>query len=510
MEPLTVLRLGRLDYRRALALQRRLVEARQRDRLGDLLLTVEHPPTITFGRGGGREDLRVDEARLAARGVAFEATERGGRATYHGPGQLVCYPILKVARGELHQLVWRLEEATIRTLAHYGLRAGRDEAHPGVWVGRDKVAALGLAVRDGVTFHGLALNLEPALDDFELIVPCGLADRGVTSLARLLGATPDRAEVERLFLDRFADLASRSWRAGFAEAPWLVAAAPAGERVAWLEGLFRQERLATVCEEAICPNLGECWAAGTATFLVLGETCTRRCHFCSVATGRPAPPDPFEPDRLAETAVQMGLRHVVVTSVARDDLPDGGAAHFAATIRAIRQRLPAATVEVLIPDFGGSVAALERVIAARPDVLNHNVETVPRLYRAVQPRKRYERVLGVLGYARRAGLRTKSGLMLGLGETRGEVVEVMMDLRRAGCELLTLGQYLQPTERQLPVAEYVHPAEFAWYRQIGRELGFRQLAAGPLVRSSYRAGQLLDEPIRSEDGLALERAGRGQ
>ena len=187
----------------------------------------------------------------------------------------------------------------------------------------------------------------------------------------------------------------------------------------------------------------------------------------------------------------MGLRHVVITSVARDDLPDGGAAQFVATIQAIRRRVPKATVEVLIPDFGGLVAALEKVIAARPDVLNHNLETVPRLFPMIQPQKDYRRALSILAYAKQAGLRTKAGLILGMGETRGEVVDVLTDLRRAGCELLTLGQYLQPTDRQIPIVEYIHPVEFQWYSEVALELGFTDVAAGPLVRSSYRAGELL-------------------
>ncbi len=488
---ITVLRLGRLAYRWAYLLQKRLVAARRADRIGDVLLVGEHPPVITLGRGGGVEDLRVGRDRLATLGVGLEFTERGGRATYHGPGQLVFYPIFKLRPNRLHDLLWALEEATIRALARYGVAAHRDPDHPGVWVGRDKIAAVGLAVNRDVTFHGLALNVAPDPDHFGLIVPCGLADRGVTSMARLLGRPPGLLGVERAFCEELAGVLGRGWQVGFQQAPWLVAPAPAGETVAWLEGLFRQERLHTVCEEALCPNIGECWAGGTATFMLLGDTCTRHCRFCAVASGRPAALDPLEPYRVARAAARLGLRHVVVTSVARDDLPDGGAGQFAATIRAIRQRLPHATVEVLIPDFGGSLRALDLVIAARPDVLNHNVETVPRLYPVIQPRKDYRRALGVLAYAHRAGLKTKSGIILGMGETRGEVVAVLADLRQAGCDVVTLGQYLQPTDRHLEVAEYIHPVEFEWYREVALALGFEEAAAGPLVRSSYRAGELL-------------------
>jgi len=507
---ITALRLGRLAYRWAHLLQERLVAARQADRLGDVLLVVEHPPVITLGRGGGPEDLRVSPGRLVALGVGLEFAERGGRATYHGPGQLVFYPIFKLRPGRLHEFLRALEEAAIRTLARYGIAAHRDREHPGVWVGREKIAAVGLAVSRDVTFHGLALNVAPDLGHFGLIVPCGLADRGVTSMARILGRAPGMLGVERTFCEELASVLGRTWQVGFRDAPWLVAPAPAGAAVARLEGLLRAERLHTVCEEALCPNIGECWAGGTATFMLLGDTCTRHCRFCAVTTGRPGAPDPLEPHRVARAAARLGLRHVVVTSVARDDLPDGGAAQFAATIRAIRQRLPHATVEVLIPDFGGSTRALDLVVAARPDVLNHNVETVPRLYPIIQPRKDYRRALGVLAYAHRAGLKTKSGIILGMGETRGEVVGVLADLRRAGCDIVTLGQYLQPTDRHLEVVEYIHPVEFEWYQEVALALGFEEAAAGPLVRSSYRAGELLRTALGGERHGPCRRAGLGE
>ncbi len=272
---------------------------------------------------------------------------------------------------------------------------------------------------------------------------------------------------------------------GIKEAPWLKAKAPLGDKVEELASLLEELRLHTVCQEALCPNIAECWGRGTATFMILGDICTRHCRFCSVKGGRPLPPDPQEPERVAEAAYRLGLNHVVITSVTRDDLPDGGASHFAQTIKAVKSRLPGAKVEVLIPDFGGSIKALDRVLEAGPDILNHNVETVPRLYPLVRPKADYWRSLGILALAAQAGLTTKSGLMLGLGETRGEVLEVMADLRRAGCHILTIGQYLQPTAQQLPVAEYIHPVEFEWYSRVGKEMGFKAVISGPLVRSSY-------------------------
>jgi lipoic acid synthetase len=433
-------------------------------------------------------------------GIQVIQTGRGGRATYHGPGQLVAYPILRLPANNLHDYMHRLEETVIRLLAEYGLRVGRLERHPGVWLGQDKIAAIGVAVAEGVTTHGLALNVDPPLAHFDHIVPCGLTDKGVTSMHRTLGRSLNFETVATDFARVFGQVFGVQVKRGLQAAPWLVAPAPQGPVVETIDLWLDTARLHTVCEEAACPNLGECWAQGTATFMILGDICTRHCRFCAVTVGRPHAVDPGEPERLAETAARMGLRHVVVTSVARDDLPDGGAAHFVAVIAALRRRCPGVTIEVLTPDFGGKLATIRQALAARPDIFNHNMETVPRLYPLVQPRKSYRRALGVLAEAGRAGLVTKSGLMLGLGETRGEVLAVMRDLRQAGCHILTLGQYLQPTPRHLPIAEYIHPAEFGWYQEMGRAMGFRTVAAGPLVRSSYHAAEvkkLAEIPVRS-------------
>jgi lipoic acid synthetase len=253
-----------------------------------------------------------------------------------------------------------------------------------------------------------------------------------------------------------------------------------------------QHKLHTVCASAKCPNHWECWSQGTAAFMIAGDRCTRACAFCAVNTAKPAPLDPAEPARVAQAAHQLGLKHVVITSVARDDLPDGGAGHFRQTVEAVRARNPGATIEVLTPDFNDQDAALDTVLAARPDIFNHNLETVRRLTPAVRSRATYDRSLSVLRKAKqRQGARggTKSGLMLGLGESEVEVMAALRDLRAAGCEGLTLGQYLQPTRRQLPVVEYVAPAKFAEYGRVARELGFRYVASGPLVRSSYHAAE---------------------
>jgi lipoic acid synthetase len=247
--------------------------------------------------------------------------------------------------------------------------------------------------------------------------------------------------------------------------------------------------LHTVCEEARCPNLGECWAHRTATFMLLGDTCTRNCSFCAVAHGRPLPVDPDEPGRVAEAIRRLALQHVVVTSVDRDDLPDGGASHFADTVRAIKAALPSTRVEVLVPDFQGDAAAVATVCAAPVDVFNHNVETVPRLYRRVRPGARYERSLAVLAAGRDPEGRrpTKAGLMLGLGEELAEVMAVLGDLRAVGCDIVTIGQYLRPSVSHVPLERYVHPEEFDALRREAEALGFRHVEAGPLVRSSYHA-----------------------
>lgn len=489
VDPIYLLRAGRVGYRQGLRLMQGLAEARRRDEVGDVLLLVEHPPVITLGRGGGTEDLLVPHHRLRRLGIEVIETERGGRVTFHGPGQLVAYPILKLPDHDLHGYLWRLEQVILDLLSEWGISAHRVEGHPGVWVGREKIAAVGIAVRDRVTAHGVALNVDPDMGAFGLLVPCGLADRGVTSMRAILGRRVELEEVERAFVAAFSRVFGRAVGPRRDPGPWLVASAPR-ETVAAVEAVVEELGLHTVCQEAACPNLGECWARGTATFLLLGEVCTRHCRFCNVAPGRPGPPDPLEPSRIAEAAARLGLRHVVVTSVARDDLPDGGAGHFAATIRAIRHRSPGATVEVLVPDFGGSVLALETVATAGPDVFNHNVETVERLSDSVRAKAHYRRSLGVLAWAKRRGLTTKSGLMVGLGERCGEVVETMRDLRRAGCDLLTVGQYLQPTPRQQEVVDHVHPAVFEWYREEALAMGFRGVAASPLVRSSYRAEEV--------------------
>jgi lipoic acid synthetase len=273
---------------------------------------------------------------------------------------------------------------------------------------------------------------------------------------------------------------------------WIRARSPAGPEVQRLKSVLRENQLHTVCEEASCPNLGECFAHGTATFMIMGDICTRRCPFCDVAHGRPDPLDEAEPHNLARTIRAMGLRYVVITSVDRDDLRDGGAAHFVACIKAVREASPDINIEVLVPDFRGRMdRALDILRVAPPDVFNHNLETVPRLYKQARPGSDYQWSLNLLKRFKQehCAVPSKSGLMLGLGETLEEVEQVMRDMRAHGVEMLTLGQYLQPSKHHLPVARFVHPDEFEQLRRLGESLGFSQVASGPMVRSSYHADQ---------------------
>jgi lipoyl synthase len=544
--------LGTIGYEDACRLQEELAARRASGAVGDVLLFLEHPAVITVGQGGGEEDILASPSALRSwpvgtdgqAGIPVLPTDRGGRATYHGPGQLVVYPILKLAEAGVHGYVDRLEQVAERVVESYGLAAETLDGYPGVWINARKVAAVGVAVRDGVTRHGLSLNVAPDLAHFRLLVPCGIAGRGVTSIERELGRTPGRVDqVAQRFRQAFAevfccpvvegDTACLPWTADsgrqdqvrrvcagsgseaaacpepvmlstVAEQPtwlWRPASADAEGAVERMDQLLSGLELHTVCREAHCPNLVECFVRGTATFLLLGSVCTRACRFCAVQPGWPAPPDPAEPERVAEAARRLGLSYVVLTSVTRDDLPDGGASAFAATVRAVRHALRV-RVEVLIPDLRGSCAALETVLAAEPDVLNHNLETVPRLYPQVRPGARYERSLRLLARAKAQspGLLTKSGLMLGLGERTSEVLDALAGLRRVRCDLLTLGQYLQPGERQRPVARYVPPDEFDAYRVKAEAMGFRGVAAGPLVRSSHQAAALWQQACFSYSG----------
>jgi len=268
---------------------------------------------------------------------------------------------------------------------------------------------------------------------------------------------------------------------------WLRVKLPTGENYRMVRDIVDEHKLHTICQSGNCPNMGECWGEGTATFMILGNICTRSCGFCSVATGKPLEADPFEPGRVANSVKLMGVKHAVITSVDRDDLKDGGSEIWAATVRAIRHQSPGTTLETLIPDFAGNWENLQRIIDVAPEIVSHNLETVRRLTKQVRIQAKYDRSLEVLFRLKKGGMRSKSGVMLGLGETEDEVLETMQDLRSVQVDILTLGQYLQPTPKHLPVQEFITPEQFDKYREIGMEMGFRYVESGPLVRSSYHA-----------------------
>jgi lipoic acid synthetase len=282
--------------------------------------------------------------------------------------------------------------------------------------------------------------------------------------------------------------------------PWLKVKLPLDQNFFYVSNILRKENLNTICRSAKCPNISECWTQKTATFLILGETCTRRCAFCAVKKGIPGPPSSQEPRQVAEAVSLLGLRYAVVTSVTRDDLPDGGASLFAETIRAIKERTPGVRVEVLIPDFGGDERALEMVVGANPDVLNHNLETAESMYPMInRPKENYRRSLSVLQKAKELGALTKSGLMVGLGENEEEIIQAFSDLRSARCDLLTIGQYLQPSKAHAPVQKFFPPAEFERLKRIALDFGLRDVESGPLVRSSYKAHKMYDS-LQDADG----------
>ncbi len=528
--------LGRVPYGEAHELQKALF-GRSPD---DHLLLLEHPHVYTLGVRADLEHVLVPPASV---GAELVRADRGGDVTYHGPGQLVGYPILSVPgkRGggmaDTVAYVRSVEDLVIDTLTELGLPdVGRLHDYPGVWVAPEsgdprKICAIGVRLSRGRSMHGFALNVDPDMEFFDHIVPCGIADKAVTSLAhegigasmhevvdvvaRLAAARwgaggHERADV--VWRDTPADLTPFSrgegpgepvrLRGRLAEAGVTDGLAIAERKPDYVKARFeitddyvrlkrtmRDLDLVTVCEEAGCPNIFECWSDGTATFMVAGERCTRKCGFCLVDTRKPEPLDPDEPARVAEAVEQMGLSFAVVTMVARDDLADGAAGHVAATVRAIRARTPHVGIETLISDCKGDADALDTVFESRPDVLNHNIESVARLQRAVRPSAGYARSLAVLARAKAAGLTTKSSIIVGMGETDDEVVQTLADLRAVGVDIVTIGQYLRPTTHHLPVARWVEPATFEAWARAGEAMGIGHVEASPLTRSSYHAGQ---------------------
>jgi lipoic acid synthetase len=538
--------LGTVRYADAHALQQGL----HRQSPDDHLLLLEHPHVYTLGVRADMEHVLVPPASV---GAELVRADRGGDVTYHGPGQLVGYPILTVPgkRGggmaDTVAYVRSVEQLVIDALVELGLPdVGRLHDYPGVWVqpGSDvprKIAAIGVKLTRGRSMHGFALNVDPDMAMFGHIVPCGIPDKAVTSLAaegidvtmqqvvdvvaRLAaerwGASGwERADV--VWREQSADLAPFSRGEGPGELVKVQAPRQPSSRLTGrlaeagvTEGLSISSRkpdhvkakvritddyirlkktmrdldLVTVCEEAGCPNIFECWSDGTATFMVAGERCTRKCGFCLVDTRKPMALDAGEPARVAEAVEQMGLSFAVLTMVARDDLADGAAGHVAETIRAIRSRTPHVGVEALISDCKGDAESLQVIFDARPDVLNHNIESVARLQRAVRPSAGYARSLSVLARAKAAGLTTKSSIIVGMGETDAEVSQTLADLRAVGVDIVTIGQYLRPTTNHLPVARWVPAETFEAWAAEGEAIGIGHVEASPLTRSSYHARQ---------------------
>ena len=545
--------LGRVPYREALALQQAMFERGSSDHL----LLLEHPHVFTHGpRADLATNMRVEPSAV---GAELVSVRRGGDVTYHGPGQLVGYPIVNVSNAlGASDHVCAIQQLVVGTLTELGVDdVGCLPDYPGVWVGVNaadprKICAIGVRLAHGRTMHGFALNVRTDmayLRDF--IVPCGIGDKPVTSLVEE-GVDVDMATVVDIVARRAGELWGRgaverqdvAWKArpddlspfsrgagpggivrqaadhGVGAAPgqrtaarleqagvsdglsirtrkpeWLRPRVTIGTEVLALKRTVRDHGLVTVCEEAGCPNLSDCWADGTATFMVLGERCTRACGFCLVDTHKPLPPAADEPQRVAAAVREMNLAHAVLTMVARDDLVDGGFAHVAACVAAIREARPGTTIETLVSDAKGDETSLGLLLApgpGRPDVFNHNVETVARLQRAVRPSAGYARSLAVLARAKAAGMTTKTGFMLGLGETADEVAGLLHDIAAVGVDIVTIGQYLRPTTNHLPVARWAEPDEFTSWKACGELLGIGHVEASPLTRSSYHAKQAAD------------------
>ncbi len=537
--------LGRVAYSEALALQESIFHNGSDNRL----LLLEHPHVFTYGPSADlARNLKCDPALV---GAEFVAVNRGGDITYHGPGQLVGYPLLtlppKLADSEgpadSVAYVHSVEQMIIDSLRELGLQdVGTMSKYPGVWVNPNgdnprKICAIGVRVSRRRTMHGFALNVSTDLEYMrEHIVPCGISEYAVTSMHEegIDASIKDVAEVvsrhaakmwgnsqlERqdvAWKESLLDLSAfsrgegpgqpvrmmgRLARAGVeggvdisARKPdWIRPRVHHGAEVLALKKTLRDASLATVCEEAGCPNLSECWSSGTATFMVLGERCTRACGFCLIDTQKPLDADHHEPKRVADAVRKMGLSYAVLTMVARDDLVDGGMEHVAQCVRAIRAHDASISVETLISDVRGT-DALQILIDERPDVLNHNVETVPRLQRAVRPSAGYARSLSVLARSKRAGLVTKSGLIVGMGETDDEVVGTLADLAAVGVDIVTIGQYLRPTTNHLPVARWVEPHVFEMYKEVGEAFGIGHVESSPLTRSSYHAKESAEHAI---------------
>jgi len=546
------LNLGLVPYEQAWDLQKQLVALKKEREVPDFFILLEHPPVYTLGKWGKKENLRESPDFLKQEGISLIRCERGGDITYHGPGQLVGYPIINLKKYRLgvKDYVNFLEEVLVRTLSDWEVVASRRKGLPGIWLGEKKIASIGIAVQKGIAFHGFALNYAHRRDHFERINPCGLNGVKMTSLQEIKKLPIDPEQIrervvfhfEKIFdiqlklitmedVGRILDtgcgiqdkkqesktqtsisnipqspIRNPQSQVGISETThierqmhpkpqWLKKKIPPSAHRVQIESLIRKGDLHTVCQEACCPNQGECFNQGTATFLLMGSCCTRNCRFCAVTKGNPEPLSQEEPFRVAQAVKAIGVSYAVLTSVTRDDLPDGGSGHFVRTIRAIRDHSPETKIECLIPDFKGAESALVQMAEASPCVMNHNVETINRLYSSVRPGADFNRSLTIFKFLNKnyPKILTKSGFMVGLGETKVEVRALLLDLLEHGCKMVTIGQYLQPSSAHYPVKRYVTPEEFKQWEEEGLTMGFAAVASAPFVRSSFNAQGLYQQ-----------------
>ena len=483
---LQIIDCGIADFRDTLLQQYELRNKRRKGEITDTVLIVEHPPVITLGARQSTNKLITDRSDLGRKGIDVVDIRRGGGATAHNPGQIVFYPILFLHESGLgiSEYIRKLEEICIELLEQLNVKSQRRKNFPGVWVSGRKIASIGVRVSKSVTYHGMAINIQNDLSIFENIIPCGLEEVEMTSVLNETGIRYSMDDIK----NQLSQILKRHF--GRRKLPhWLKRPLSTSTEYNSTEAILNSLEIKTICHDANCPNRGECWSRGTATVLILGNICTRKCKFCSVATGTPHLPDSTEPARIAEMAHQMGIKYLVITSVNRDDLPDGGAEHFRNCIKEVRSICPEIKFEILTPDFQNCQSRAIKILAdSLPFVFTHNIETAPRLYKTVRAGGDYQSSLNLLKLAKESyRATTKSSIMLGLGETDTEVEQVLRDLRDIDCERITIGQYLKPSKDSLEVVEYIPPKKFDWWKKRAVELGFRWIMSAPFARSSYFA-----------------------
>lgn len=535
MRTLNIRWIGKLPYSEAYDLQLGIHRSvSQNNSNDDYLLLLEHDGVITAGRSAKKNNLLVSEEELRNKGIDFFETDRGGDITYHGEGQLIGYPIVRLSDPKkILPFVRSLENVIIDTLNEFSIDSFTKEDDTGVWTSVGKIASIGIKVSKWTTYHGFSLNIFDNLEGFNFINPCGNESEQMSSIHQFNNQisfedvssvisknfkkifnyekidkqfsqfTPKQLKTTKEFnIDEMVksgvfkpnkNIIPITIRGVLPNEPrrpeWMKVKANLGNDYINLKNLLTEKKLNTVCEEASCPNIYECWSMGTATFMIMGDVCTRACGFCDVKTGKPGQLDLDEPSRVAESVKAMQLSHAVITSVNRDDLDDGGSLFFADTIRAVKELNEKCNVEVLVPDFKGLRSAIDNILFASPEVFNHNLETVPRLQREIRTAASYGRSLSLLEYVKQQGFmgKTKTGLIVGMGETKDEVISVLKDLSKIDIDIVTIGQYLRPTAKHRPIDRYAPIEEFEDYKLLGESFGIPHVESGPLVRSSYHA-----------------------